>query len=207
VTALGVHPDYPTVPYLAAGTNSYGLLISQNDGIDWMWSSAGLPLDTPITHLAFAPGELIALTADGVAYNSRNSGANWVSIPGLGEGVSDITVSPTYADDGILFAVRQGDLLRSTNRGESWTPVLPANGCPLNVAFSPAFSADRVVYAPRCDHLVLSTDAGASWSDVPLDGENLNIGHLMNVQVYQDRITAKLKGCPFTRSMEGEIGV
>ena len=191
VTTLAIHPDYLTTPHLAAGTDGNGVLISENGGIDWFWSTAGLPSDGTITHLTFASGELVALLADGAAYRSQDSGEQWDSMPGLGEGVEQITFSPAYADDGTLFAVQHGALLRSANRGADWTTVLLSNGCPLNVALSSTFAVDAVAFAPRCEHLIRSNDAGSSWSDVPLESESLNVGYLMNLQVAQDRIFAQ----------------
>jgi photosystem II stability/assembly factor-like uncharacterized protein len=191
VTALAVHPDYPTSPHLAAGTHGNGVLISQNGGIDWHWRAAGLPPDATITYLAFAPGELVAVTDDGAAYRSRDSEEGWQPIAGLQSGVGQVVFSPSYEVDGTAFAIRNNALLRSADRGESWTMVLAASVCPLNVAFSPAFPADRTAFAPQCDHLVRSVDGGVSWVDVPLEGEGLGVGHLMNLQAVHNRLLAQ----------------
>lgn len=191
VTAFAVHPRYPTFPYLAAGTQGNGVLVSQDGGNDWHWRTAGLPLDATITQLAFAPGELTAVTADGAAYRSRNGEQQWQPIAGLEGGVGQIAFSPSYEVDGTVFAIRDNALLRSADRGESWTVALASNGCPLNVAFSPTFPADRTAFAPRCDHLVRSVDAGLSWVEVPLEGEGLEVGHFMNLQAVHNRLLAQ----------------
>jgi photosystem II stability/assembly factor-like uncharacterized protein len=191
VTALAVHPDYPTPPYLAAGTQGNGVLVSQNGGVDWEWRTAGLPPDATILQLAVATGELAAVTADGAAYRSRNGDEGWQPITGLQDGVGEIAFSPSYEVDGTAFAVRNNALLRSADRGESWTMVLAASVCPLNVAFSPGFTADRTVFAPRCDHLVRSVDGGLSWVDVPVEGEGLEVGHFMNLKAVQNRLLAQ----------------
>ncbi len=191
VTALAVHPRYPTSPLLAAGTQGNGVLVSQDGGNSWHWRTAGLPGDATVIQLAFAPGELTAVTADGAAYRSRDSEQQWQPIAGLEEGVGQIAFSPTYEVDGTAFAIRKSALLRSTDRGESWTMVLAASGCPLNVAFSPTFATDRTVLAPQCGHLVRSVDAGLSWVDVPLEGEGLGVGHFMNLQAVTNRLLAQ----------------
>jgi photosystem II stability/assembly factor-like uncharacterized protein len=190
-TALAVHPNYPASPYLAAGTQSNGVLISQNGGVDWEWRTAGLPQDATIVHLAVAPGELAAVTTDGAAYRSQDSQGQWQPIAGLQDGVGGVVFSPSYEADGTVFAIRNNALLRSADRGESWTMVLAASACPLNVAFSPGFPADSTAFAPRCDHLVRSVDAGLSWVDVPLEAEGPEVGHFMNLQVVQDRLLAQ----------------
>ena len=191
VTALAIHPDYPTTPLLAAGTNIGLLLISLNGGVAWTWSGDGLPADSAIGHVTLFHEEMIALTEYGGAYRSRDNGGHWRPISSLSAGVEQVIFSTAYAEDGILFAVQNGALLRSTDWGDSWTVVLPPNGCPLNIALSPTFAADSTAFAPRCDHLARSTDAGATWSDVPLEGENLNVGLLMNIQIAQDRLLAQ----------------
>ena len=206
VTALAIHPGYPATPILAAGTNIGLLLISQNGGVDWRWSGDGLPTDTTITHVALTHGEMIALTKGEGAYRSRDNGGHWSPISSLGAGVEQVTYSTAYAEDGILFAVQNGALLRSTDRGDNWTEVLPSNGCPLNIALAPTFAADGIAYAPRCDHIARSTDAGSTWSDVLLEGENLNVGLLMNIQTAQDRLLAQgnTQGMPLFSTNGGQ---
>ncbi len=186
VTALAIHPDYPTVPYLAAGTNSNGVLVSWTGGQDWLWSSTGLPADTPVVSLTMGRGTTLVAIMEGGAVYRTSDGTAWEPIPGLSAGVRQVTLSPNVHLDGVMFAVKGEALLRSADRGTSWTTVLPANGCPLNATLSPNFAADRTAFAPRCNRVVRSSDGGVTWADVPPEGTDLGLGNLANLQVAPD---------------------
>lgn len=191
VTTLAVFSGDPAYSLLAAGTNGSGVLISQNGGVEWHWRTAGLPADDPINSLAFGPGELIAVAAAGGAYRSGVSQEEWEPVAGLEQGVDRVVYSPSYGDDGTMFAVQNGAMVRSGDRGNSWSAVLPSNGCPLNIVFSPYYAVDTTAFAPRCDHLVRSTDGGLSWVHLPVEGEAIDVGHLANVQALPGHFLAQ----------------
>ncbi len=191
VTSLAVSAGYSASPQLAAGTDGSGVLFSTDGGGEWHWRSYGLPEDVAITQLAVAAGDLAAVTSIGAAYWSRQADEQWEPFAGLQEGVERIDFSPSYQEDGTVYAVQHGALLRSADRGESWTAVLSFNGCPVNIAFSPYYAVDRTAFAPRCDHLVQSTDGGVSWTDVPALGTGLEAGHLTNLQALSSMLLAQ----------------
>jgi hypothetical protein len=182
VTALDLAPGFPADPAIVAGTKGSGVLVSSDGGQSWTWGTIGLPLDGTVSALTFGSGEIAAILDYSTAYHSRDGGATWEPVSGLESDVTQVVYSPAYAQDGIVFAVRAGALLRSADRGASWSSVLPPNNCPLNVALSPAFGTDHTALAPRCDQIARSTDGGMSWDSMPREGPDLGVGNLSNLK-------------------------
>jgi hypothetical protein len=120
---------------------------------------------------------------------SHDAGTTWLSVPGLqlggepyGEWVSDVELSPGYAQDQTLFAVTSNidqhmtAVLVSRDGGNTWSvsdqqtdrPAMP------QLILSPSYSTDQVLletlqYSTAGPSFgtcatALSTDAGNSWS-------------------------------------------
>lgn len=102
--------------------------------------------------------------------------------------ITQIVVSPAYAEDQTLFVLMDDALLYcSTDGGQTWSRVqggLPTgNGVTLDVAFSPAYATDGTLFAGGhtgewLGHGVLrSTDRGDTWQP--------NWEGMPNLRVYQ----------------------
>jgi photosystem II stability/assembly factor-like uncharacterized protein len=98
-------------------------------------------------------------------------GGNWWRY--LRKRVNYFAVSPTYDQDGMLFASTSTQpALRSLDRGITWmTMPEPADKPVFQFAFSPTFGTDRTMYMLTITNLgerslVRSTDAGATWEMV-----------------------------------------
>ncbi len=80
-----------------------------------------------------------------------------------------LSVSPTFAQDGIAFAAQQSGLYRSEDGGASWTPTydslnLPSTLPTLTVVLSPDFSRDATVFAGVGGGVLRSNDGGQTWT-------------------------------------------
>ena len=94
-----------------------------------------------------------------------SSGHKWI--------MSGLSVSPSYAEDGSLYAATLDGLLKSSDRGQTWKEVFSydwqGNFEPW-VVVSPTYATDGTVYTSKvCGGVFRSTDRGATWQDVSED--------------------------------------
>ena len=113
VQCLGATPDFLDGGIVLAGTESDGILRSEDGGLDWAGASAGL-LDLNVTALAVSPAfgrdrTAFAGTISGL-YRSRNGGRAWrvVELGPEAPAVQAIAVSPDFADDGLVAGRHRG---------------------------------------------------------------------------------------------------
>ncbi|MEN1729552.1 MAG: hypothetical protein AAGJ52_14035, partial [Pseudomonadota bacterium] len=148
--AIALHPNYPAVPHVVAGTEYGGILRSTNNGTLWLQQNNGFesttiralathPLDSEVVLAGF--GDSFTTTIP--VYSSSDSGASWApSINGLsGDQVRAITIDPTTVDanpltteDFHVYAVGRGSLVpdvssldggvyKSTDSGNNWVTI------------------------------------------------------------------------------------
>ena len=151
------------------------------------WRAIG-PEGINVTSLAISP----AFSTDGTlflglhgwelgVFRSTDSGETWEQVyEGLRGGSAPwVAVSPSFASDKTLFAVRgNGGVHRSTDGGDSWKRI--TRGLPSyqdtgeccgyygvsDLAFSPSFVDDNTLYQATWDGLFRSTDRGDTWRNV-----------------------------------------
>ncbi|MGB3306476.1 MAG: hypothetical protein WBA63_09855 [Thermomicrobiales bacterium] len=103
---------------------------------------------------------------------SRDAGTTWGSAfaaePGLeGVPVSAVAVSPTFAEDRVVFAAIPGGIGRSDDGGETWRFVRLSLPAPLvtALALSPDVANGGLAFAATLqDGMLRSEDGGASWT-------------------------------------------
>lgn len=175
VHALGVSPGFMRdgIGFAARESGLYRL----TDGGD-RWT---LVLDVErqcaahaVTCVTFAPTgsgseHLFAGTFGGVMY-SRDGGWTWrvAVLPPPSPLVSCLSVSPAFAEDGVVFAGTIEDgIVQSSDRGESWRRwnfgLLDLSV--LAIALSPAFVTDETLFAGTETGLYVSTNGGRAWKD------------------------------------------
>lgn len=126
--------------------------------------------------------------------------------------MDDVAASPTYASDGILFAVGQGGVYRTTDRGAHWQHVLsiamqPAYGHKAQVAISPGFVSDGVVFVTFFDDtahtagFAKSTDGGDTWALDTTYGEMRALA--ISPVFFDDRTLWMARGDEVFRSTDG----
>lgn len=79
--------------------------------------------------------------------------------------ITDIAVSPSYADDQTIYVISRGRLQRSTDGGERWQDLVRGFGrAPLaRIALTPA-DPDLLFVTSNTEGLFRSTDGGTTWS-------------------------------------------
>jgi hypothetical protein len=162
VLALAV----PSRDLVFAGTESDGVLRSEDGGRTWSGANPGL-LDLTILALALSPSFAqdriaFAATASGL-YRTRNGGRSWraVEVGSDDLAVQSLALSPRFAEDRVVLAGTEADgLLRSDDAGDSWQPVEALAGQGVTAL---AFSAHGAGAAAIEAGVALSDDLGASW--------------------------------------------
>lgn len=200
VQCLSASPEFLDGGVLLAGTESDGILRSEDGGLDWTGASAGL-LDLNVTALAVSPvlgrdRTAFAGTVSGL-YRSRNGGRAWrmVELGPEAPAVQAIAVSPDVADDGLVLAGTEADgLFRSDDGGQSWEPVpgFP-EPCVTSLAFGRAGGSGLMV-AGTAAGLAISLDGGETWT---LEAPEL--GPILSMAVSADAMLAGTVGSGVVR--------
>lgn len=185
ISALAVSPAFRRDGVVLAGTDGAGVLRSTNGGTDWQLTNFGLQ-DLHVVALATAPGEAqlgipyhrvgrwpaFAATTSGL-YRSPNGGRAWqpVALGPADVTVQALAVSPTFAQDGVVFAGTEAHgLFRSADRGQTWSALdLGLERPPaINALWlHPAFAETAICLIGTADGRVLhSDDGGAHWNVV-----------------------------------------
>jgi hypothetical protein len=146
-----------------AGTDTGGVFLSTNNGIDWLKADNGLP-NTSVYSLAVTGNNIFAGTWNGL-FLSTNNGNKWTQVNDAGVFALTITGSN-------IFAGTWGGVLLSTNNGANWTHV--NNGLIDSMIISLA-SSGNTLYAgargwPYSGGVYRSTDNGENWKLVSLNG-------------------------------------
>lgn len=186
VQCLAAAPDMATGGVVFAGTESDGILRSEDGGIGWIGANAGL-LDLNVAAVALSPAfekdrTAFAGTGSGL-FRSRNGGRAWrlVELGPDAPAVQSLAVSPHFADDGLVFAGTEADgLFRSADGGQTWDHM---GGFPEPCVTSLAFADDgRAVVAGTAAGVGVSLDGGNSWSL-----ESPELGPILSLSVGEGR--------------------
>lgn len=170
VKAFAISPNYASDRTLLAGLSAQGrnggLYRSTDGGDTWQPTTRGLT-DLEINQIVFSPTfvqdrTVFLTTPYHGLFRSTDGGDTWTALANrytddpIGDQVSDLAISPTFAQDKrIIISART--LLRSTDGGDTWADTgLP----PGKVAFSPDFAHDKLVLSGGKWR---STDGGQSW--------------------------------------------
>lgn len=166
-------------PGVALAATFTGIARSADAGASWQPVQVDLP-DWFIQAVALAPqaGRLIALAASrmGWIYRSTDGGETWEPVSDTRDTgiVTRLVASPSFAQDGMLFACSQEDgVFKSSDRGRTWASanfgLLNLNV--MSLCFSPDFGRDEVVFCGTDGGgLFRSRNGGRAWRE---SGEGL----------------------------------
>ena len=158
---------------LLAGTETDGVLRSEDEGRTWTGANAGL-LD--LTALAVALSPAFASDRVGFAglasglYRTRNGARSWRAVEtGLTDAaVQCVAISPTFADDHLVLAGTEADgLLISDDAGTTWhRPAALIDHGVTAVAFSTRYPSTPTIAAAIGSGMAVSDDGGRTWREV-----------------------------------------
>lgn len=189
ISCIAVSPTFRRDAVVLAGTDGAGVVRSTNSGTDWHLTNFGLQ-DLHVVALATAPGEdqlgvsyhrvgrwpAFAATTTGL-YRSPNGGRAWqpVDLGPTDVTVQALAVSPTFVQDGIVFAGTEAHgIFRSSDRGETWSALGLGLDRPSAInAFwlHPDFAETSICLIGTADGYVLRSDDGGVHWDVVHTGD------------------------------------
>ncbi len=195
VRAVGFSPGYPTDPTVWVGTYGGGVQQSRDGGETWtvlggdkehLFTEALVPSpDFPSDPTLFVVTGRRLLRSDDGGDSFRQLYATGIAL------VHDVALSPSFADDGVAYAIGTTDdegqwvIARSDDAGESWSETWRGEPSPeaqvVSLLLPPSFPADSILYGGQADPpgIARSVDGGATWDEVlALDEETAEV-HLL----------------------------
>lgn len=137
-------------PRLVVGLAGRGVARLGADGHTWETANAGL-FATPLAMLVASPDmardrTLFAASSEGTVLLSRDGGSSWDDWDvALDEpAVTDLVVSPRFADDGTAWIAAVDQLYRTRDRGQTWHPLPLAAPPPADSGDGQPIALDRV---------------------------------------------------------------
>ncbi len=152
-----------------AGTYDYGVLLSEDDGVNWQQVNTGFPLflgsvNAPVGALVVSGDSIIAGTSGKGAFTSTNNGANWNP---CNTGLSDTSITCLAAQGSVVFAgTFSNGMFLSTDGGTVWVSV--NTGITGNSVAALAANKGNV-FAGTDGGVFVSSDTGAAWASVGKD--------------------------------------
>ena len=183
MSALSLVDDHTLYMTWAGGIpgteGAAGLFLSTDQGDTWEHSFAARVFDLAVSP-AFISDHTLFISAGVYHYTfgilkSTDGGYGWQAAnTGLdlaigGSWVSDIKLSPGYAQDRTVFANNNYTLYQSTDGGQQWRPSGPnvAAGSVSSYLLSPRYVEDRTLWLSVGSGLHRSTDGGVTWRQLP----------------------------------------
>lgn len=170
--AIVVSPTDPRT--MLVGIEAGAVVRTTDGGASWQGHRRGALRDCHTLAFHASDGRYAYEGGHGGGAFSRDAGATWSRLPGLGRVKYGWAAAGDAADPELKFlsvargvraahgARRHGFVVRSRG-GESWRPVLEAPAMPYSL-----IAEDGRLYAGLSDGSVLETrDAGASWHALP----------------------------------------
>jgi len=144
-----------------SGSNSGGVYISTDNGMNWTQCSNSLP---SINTIAVSGLNVFAGNGDGGGpgglFRSTNNGVNWIA---LNSGLPDIHVRVlTVFGTNILAGLNYGGVYLSTDNGMNWN-IIGSNFGEVN---SFAISGSNIFAGTYYSGIYLSTNNGTNWTAV-----------------------------------------
>lgn len=170
-------PEDPTIAPVVVNremhiaTDGAGVWRSLDEGRTWESSMDEMRNVRPTTveRLGISDGRrfLAGSRASGL-FRTEDGGATWSRVsPGLlrgdGRDVLDLEASPSFDEDGTVFAATTYGVWKSADGGTTWADTGHPGDAPVRaLAVSPQFGDDRTLFADG----YRSTDGGTTWSEV-----------------------------------------
>ncbi len=186
IQAVAISPDYKTDRTIWVGTELGGIFktVDGGDSFSPVNNSIG---DRSIMSLAISPNyetdsTILASTWHEGVFRSTDGGNSWKKQSrGLKKHpqadtnlyrnphFSDLSISPTYSQDGIVFLAGFDGLFKSKDGGGSWGDVNVGKGATSirNLAISPNYQHDStIVISTLYQGVYISHDRGATWTPI-----------------------------------------
>lgn len=165
--SFAISPNYDSDQTLFLGVYGAGVYRTTDRGTTWNPANSGL-FATTISELAVSPNfafDKVAYAGTGAngVYKTTNAGQNWYQGGLANQSVRALSLSPSYTQDGQIFAGTSSGVYRSIDEGANWSVIGLAGVFIADLAISPDYSSDKTVFAGAVGGLYKSTNSGLSW--------------------------------------------
>jgi photosystem II stability/assembly factor-like uncharacterized protein len=166
---------------LVAGTDTGGVYISNNDGVNWTVSNQGLS-NHNVADFIMNGGKLIAAIGSGLSgaiFISQDHGSTWT--PSASNYYGFLFCLTSYQNN--VLAGSWYGVIKSTDAGSSWA-TLSTTGLPSNASVSALETDGNIIYAgveyssSGGTGIFSSANGGASWSAKNTGLTNMDIRSL-----------------------------
>lgn len=163
--AIGFGPNQPITKMtisgqnVIAGTVSSGVLVSNNNGMNWSSGNTGMG-NQMISSLATGPGVVYASTGAGL-FQSVDNGQSW-SLSGNGLPPTSGSVSVVTSGDTAITAMHLSGLYLTTDGGLQWYQT--GSGIPGNTMVRDLLIYQNIIIAGTDLGIYVSSDLGNTWT-------------------------------------------
>jgi photosystem II stability/assembly factor-like uncharacterized protein len=194
------HPTDPNIVWIGSMSGPY---MSSDGGVNWVSRRGGMPpmdrwsYTVPIQKILYDPSNVNTLYAFGgskrnwdarngspdwgAVWRSIDGGANWTRLGRVGSGARPGVMSVSFAADGTLYAVADGQPWRSIDGGASWQAHTGGLPTPYTATWiEPDRTAGGTLYLSTYARQVngswtpggiyRTTDSGANWTALTTSG-------------------------------------
>jgi photosystem II stability/assembly factor-like uncharacterized protein len=210
ITAVAAAPAYPRHSLMLVGSVD-GIARSIDGGKTW--TSATLSQTAQVSQLLLSPdfesdGIAFAATLENGVLRTTDEGLRWHS---WNFGLLDLetlalAISPTFAEDELVYVATGTGVFRSINGGRAWREMAFAGEGPEAEAALPptgiAMTRDVLVVSSESEGLYYSTDRGDSW----FRRDTFNTGETNTLTTSQDG-TKLLLATPDEIAISADAGV
>ncbi len=175
--AFAYSPDFATDNTIySAALGTQRLMRSTNGGLSWSQRSGVACGGNRISSIAAADASTVLVGCEnGTVRRSVNGGFLFRNASGTasGEAVSDIALSPSYADDNSILIGQSGEARLSTNGGSSFSRLGSSAGTgaagtgATQVAFHSDYATNSMVYAGNDKAYRWTVGSSSSWKSIP----------------------------------------
>jgi len=165
VYALVASPSYARQPFIYAGTERSGVMMSMDQGRTWVARNNGiasLSFDAVAVSPAFSTDRTVFAGGASGVWRSTDDGLSWQATSLNFAEIRALVCSPGYATDGKVYAATNSGLFVSSDRGESWRGV-SAGLDVLDVTDLALGSGGELWIATAGGGIYYSANDGASW--------------------------------------------
>ena len=186
IQAIAISPNYATDRTVWIGTERQGIWQTVNGGVSFAPIKKGIG-DRSVMSLAISPdyktdSTILASTWHEGVFRSQDGGKSWQKQsrglkkhPQADTAIyknphfSDLSISPTYSQDGTLFLAGFDGVFKSTNGGRSWRDInIGRRAVSIrSLAVSPNYQHDSTVAVSTLyQGVYLSHDRGTTWTPI-----------------------------------------
>jgi photosystem II stability/assembly factor-like uncharacterized protein len=146
-----------------AGTDSYGIYLSTNNGINWQAVNNGIPIPIDVGAFATLGTNVFAGTDGAGVFLSSNNGVSWQA---RNNGLTNHVINSIITVGTNIFVGNDESVFLSTNNGTTWQIVNVGLPSPPAVVLALTASSTNIFAGTLSKGVFLTTNNGTTWHAV-----------------------------------------